>query len=107
MLLCHLDDLIENQGKGFDSPQGKIILIKRQQQVFAWLNMCPHLGIQLEWEDDHFMDFENYFLQCASHGALFQVEDGYCVGGPCIGKSLIKVTIEINDNQVFWRAAKE
>jgi nitrite reductase/ring-hydroxylating ferredoxin subunit len=27
-------------------------------------------------------------IQCALHGALFRIEDGYCLYGPCQGASL-------------------
>lgn len=101
MLLCALSDLVENQGKGFQTKQGKIIVVLRENKVYGYLNMCPHLGINLEWEEDKYMDFENYFLMCSSHGALFQVEDGLCVGGPCIGESLKKIELKIENDQVW------
>ncbi len=100
MLICHLNDLIENKARGFEVNKLKIILIKRSNQVYAYKNQCPHLGINLEWEADQFMDFEDYFLQCSSHSALFQVEDGLCVSGPCIGKALIALAIDIKNDEI-------
>jgi len=40
-------------------------------------------------------------IQCSSHGALFTIEDGECVAGPCTGQSLIAVDFSIQDDQVI------
>jgi nitrite reductase/ring-hydroxylating ferredoxin subunit len=34
-------------------------------------------------------------LLCASHGALFEKEQGLCIAGPCAGKSLKPVPLRI------------
>lgn len=98
--LCALSDLEENQGRSFRSPAGEVILVLRDGQVHAWQNSCPHLGINLEFNPDEFMDCENYYLLCSNHGALFRVEDGYCVGGPCQGESLLAVPIRIDSGEI-------
>jgi nitrite reductase/ring-hydroxylating ferredoxin subunit len=100
MLICQQADLIENKARGFDLDGKKIIVIKRNQKIYAYMNQCPHLGINLEWETDQFMDFEDYFLQCSSHSALFQVEDGVCVSGPCIGQALMAVSTELKNDEI-------
>lgn len=98
--LCERADLIENEARAFRSPAGEVIVISRDGQTYAYHNSCPHLGINLEFNPDEFMDSENYFLICSNHGALFQVEDGLCVSGPCQGESLLSVPIQIRDGQV-------
>ncbi|MEE8263379.1 MAG: Rieske (2Fe-2S) protein, partial [Gammaproteobacteria bacterium] len=40
------------------------------------------------WVPDQFLDETGNLLQCATHGALFRIEDGFCVAGPCTGASL-------------------
>ncbi len=37
---------------------------------------------------------EEGFLACRNHGALFAVEDGFCVAGPCAGESLEPIAVE-------------
>ena len=93
--LCALSELEENVGRSFRSPAGEVILVLRDAQVYAWQNTCPHLGINLEFNPDEFMDCEQHYLLCSNHGALFQVEDGRCVAGPCQGESLLNVPISI------------
>lgn len=59
----------------------------------AYLNRCPHMGIELNWMPGHFMDTNNLFLQCSTHGALFKPRDGECIAGPCQGDALTALNI--------------
>ena len=98
--LCALSELEENVGRSFRSPAGEVILVLRDAQIYAWQNICPHLGINLEFNPDEFMDCEQHYLLCSNHGALFQVEDGRCVAGPCQGESLLSVPISIVSGEI-------
>jgi nitrite reductase/ring-hydroxylating ferredoxin subunit len=42
-------------------------------------------------------------IQCAHHGALFLIENGECVTGPCAGQSLRKVDCR-EDGDAIWVA---
>jgi len=61
----------------------------------AFENSCPHTGGMLDWVPDQFLSFERKHILCATHGALFRMDDGLCVHGPCIGKSLVSVAVRI------------
>lgn len=54
----------------------------------AYLNRCPHMGVELNWVPGRFMDLDKLFLQCSTHGALFKPQDGECIAGPCQGDAL-------------------
>jgi nitrite reductase/ring-hydroxylating ferredoxin subunit len=45
--------------------------------------ICPHLGIPLNWAPERFLDLDGTLIQCSSHGALFQIDSGECIAGPC------------------------
>jgi nitrite reductase/ring-hydroxylating ferredoxin subunit len=62
----------------------------------AWLNTCPHQGRRLDYAPGKFL-IDKGRLVCAAHGAMFQLEDGLCVGGPCRGEHLTKVDLELLD----------
>lgn len=102
--LCAFDDLTENSAKGFElSLQGEavnILVARRNNRAYAYRNVCPHRGTTLDWLPDQFMDPEATYLQCATHGALFRVEDGACVAGPCVGKSLAPLSVEVREGWV-------
>jgi nitrite reductase/ring-hydroxylating ferredoxin subunit len=69
--------------------------------VYACRNHCPHTGINLEWQPDRFFDPGGGFLQCATHGALFRPEDGFCVRGPCAGDRLEAVPVRVEHGQIL------
>jgi nitrite reductase/ring-hydroxylating ferredoxin subunit len=100
--LCRLEDIPENGGRGYTvclpaaSRQVDIFVVRRGGTVRAYHNCCPHKGLNLDWVPDQFMDPSGEFLQCANHDALFRVEDGYCVSGPCAGMRLRSVPVRVN-----------
>ena len=48
--------------------------------------------------DDRLLTAEEDFIVCATHGALFRIEDGTCVAGPCVGKSLKPIDVTCDDD---------
>lgn len=102
--VCLLDEIKEPGSKGFSIGDDKTVnmfVVRSHGQVFAYQNRCPHTGAPLEWQVDQFLDFEDKFIQCAMHGALFEIDNGKCVRGPCAGNSLQAVALEIKGNKVF------
>lgn len=85
---------------GFPHPEQRILVVRRGDTVRGYRNICPHAGTPLDWTPDRFMSLDGRYLQCATHGALFQVEDGRCVGGPCRGKSLAAIPVTVTDGMV-------
>ena len=45
----------------------------------------------LEWLPDQFLDSSAQYIQCSVHGAMFRIEDGWCVRGPCAGDALMAI----------------
>lgn len=101
--LCLASDLDNNQSKGFEIENSdSVFLVKKSDQIYGYQNHCPHLGVNLEWKEDQFLDSTDTLIQCAMHGALFSVESGLCVSGPCRGQNL--KTIELHqdsDDKIF------
>lgn len=69
--------------------------------MYVYKNRCPHRGVGLEWLPDQFLDSSASLIQCATHGALFLIEDGECIAGPCEGKSLTALECR-EDGQGIW-----
>ena len=86
--LCAPQQLIEGQSRGFLLDGINLLAVRRDGQVYAYRNRCPHRGVPLEWQPDQFLDHSQSMIQCATHGALFLIESGECVAGPCAGQSL-------------------
>jgi len=100
MKLFHINELEENQSKGFTVNNTSIFAVKRDNQIYLYSNDCPHLGITLEFQADKFLDLDNHFIECSNHGALFEVENGECISGPCLGQNLEPYPFEIRDGYV-------
>ncbi|KAA1170700.1 Rieske (2Fe-2S) protein [Marinobacter salinexigens] len=69
----------------------------------AYLNQCPHLGIELNWMPGRFMDSDNLFIQCSTHGALFKPTTGECIAGPCQGDALVALDLRLDHGDVLIR----
>jgi len=39
-------------------------------------------------------------IQCSTHGALFNIETGECLQGPCLGQSLQAIAHEVKDGKI-------
>ncbi len=106
--LCHIDDLPDEGAAGFVVPgEGgfplRLLIIRRAGQVFAYLNACPHRRLPLDFDDGRFLNADATRIVCANHGALFRIEDGVCVAGPCVSAALTAIAVEIDGNGVSIR----
>ena len=99
--ICQSKDIPEYETRSFsiNLEQGELegFVLKQDGQIRAYLNHCPHLGVPLNWQPDEFMSLEGTHIQCATHGALFNLEDGYCIAGPCAGESLTALNVKVDD----------
>ncbi len=103
-VLCALNDLADPGSKGFAvaTPRGarEIFVVRRGDAVYGYENSCPHTGVPLDWMPDQFLNLEGDMIQCSTHHALFRIEDGACVAGPCAGRGLQVVGVEVRGGQV-------
>ena len=76
-------------------------------KIYAYLNRCAHVPVELDWSDGAFFDYSKLYLICATHGAQYLPENGVCVMGPCKGKRLTPVAIEERDGQIFLIEEKQ
>jgi nitrite reductase/ring-hydroxylating ferredoxin subunit len=100
VVLCRLEDIEDPGSKGMTvSIAGQlqdIFVVRQGDSVFGYLNSCPHTGGPLDWTPDRFLDLDGRYIQCAMHAALFRVEDGRCIAGPCNGDRLTPVPVEVD-----------
>ncbi|WP_260962641.1 Rieske (2Fe-2S) protein [Pseudomonas citri] len=101
--LCTAAQLPDNHSRSFDIDGNKLLAVRRADQVYIYRNRCPHRGVPLEWHPDQFLDASASLIQCATHGALFLIESGECVAGPCAGQFLAPLDSR-EDEQGIWVA---
>lgn len=99
--LCQLEDIPNGGARGFHLPHSSLLAVRQDERVYIYKNRCPHRGIPLEWLPDQFLDNEAELIRCSSHGALFQIDTGLCVAGPCAGASLTAIPCKIDQDAVW------
>jgi nitrite reductase/ring-hydroxylating ferredoxin subunit len=101
--LCAVSELAEGQPVlARLTPASSVILLRLAGgALVAYRNACPHMGIELDWDARRLLSRTGRFLQCTGHGALFRLEDGLCVAGPCTGEALTPLPIRIEHDAVL------
>lgn len=113
--LCRLAEIPDGEGRGFllDVVEAEeltggdrdIFVVRRGDEVFGYVNVCPHTGTPLDWVEDQFMTLDKHRIMCATHGAEFEIRNGRCIAGPCLGESLRRLDVVIRDGAVILRSA--
>ncbi len=105
--LCSSSILVDS-GNGFrfkvtyNLEETSAFAIRINGQVHSYLNRCSHLPVELDWNYANFLDESGFNIVCATHGALYEAVSGQCLGGPCSGRPLIKLTLTEENGFVYW-----
>ncbi len=111
--LCPAAQLIERgAGVRFDVVAGgeeaSAFVVRYHGQVFAYLNRCAHVAMELDWLAGQFFDSDGEMLLCATHGAAYDPTSGRCTGGPCAGHGGLRQLQVLEDGGVvYWRPDRE
>jgi nitrite reductase/ring-hydroxylating ferredoxin subunit len=83
-----------------DGRAREVFLLKLGDCFYAYLNECPHWGIELDLGDGHFYrpDFDRIY--CKNHGALFLPTTGLCETGPCLGRGLTRFGVRTEGDEM-------
>ena len=102
--LCSLSDLDATGAAGIErkSQPFEIVVVRHGTHVCAYINSCPHKGTPLETFPGKFLDETGEQLICSTHGARFNVLDGMCIFGPCLGEALRSVIIDISGDNISF-----
>lgn len=102
--LCSTSELDRTDAKSLsieiDGVITDLFLVRNNAGIYCYIDHCPHLGSPLAWQPDQYLDSDKKHIVCATHAALFKIDSGYCVAGPCVDQSLTQLTIAIIDNEV-------
>ena len=100
-----LDDIEDPGCREFTIGEGdwpfRGFVVRQGGEVFAYQNYCMHAGHPLNWKPDGFLTKDKTAIICSSHGAVFSIDGGECLGGPCTGMALRSVTAEVRDGFVY------
>ena len=104
--LCNAADLQEGGlAVPFDVEYGgqtcRAFAIRFEGQVYAYLNRCTHVAMEMDFQEGRFFDDSGRWLLCATHGAAYAPDTGECAGGPCQG-GLVRIELSEFDGVVHW-----
>jgi nitrite reductase/ring-hydroxylating ferredoxin subunit len=75
-------------------------LIRFQGKAYAYVNQCAHVPVELDWKEGEFFTTQKDFIICATHGAHYRPDNGFCVMGPCKGRSLKPIAVKEENEKI-------
>ena len=88
---------------GGDSPFAFRMFVYNDAGNFrGFHNSCPHFDVPMNHTPEELFTPDGEYFQCVTHYAKFDKSSGICVYGPCEGKSLqrIPLTMEANNLKI-------
>ena len=102
--LAALDSIPDGKARNFvlQMKAGRFhgFVVRKGDAAFGYLDRCPHMGLPLAQELDSYLTSDGNLIVCSWHGALFDVQDGGCVGGPCSGARLTSWPVCVADGAI-------
>ena len=103
-VLARLDDLSDGGVRLLTLNNGgllyKIILLRSDEQIFAYVNRCAHFGVPLAEKPEHLYAQAHQSINCAVHYARYRWQDGLCDRGECKGEALIAIPVKVINGEV-------
>ncbi len=75
-------------------------VVRRGDGVHGYVDRCPHAGLPLAQTLDDYLTLDGGLIACSWHSALFAIDTGACVGGPCMGQSLTSWPVAVEDGRI-------
>ena len=103
--LCRVDVISDGTARGFsladETPQREIFVVRAGDRIYGYVNSCPHIGTPLNFLPDRFLTRDRREILCSTHGARFEIATGRCIAGPCVGRSLARATVKIQNDVIL------
>jgi len=103
--IAALGELKEGGSKKFNLKRPdrvtEAFLFLKNGAYLAYLNLCRHWSVGLDFDDNDFFSEDGRWLVCKNHGAIYEPKTGECQGGPCGGASLYRVPLLVKEDGVY------
>lgn len=97
--LCTLETVADGAARNFVLQIGEArfhgFVVRQGEQVRGYVDRCPHAGLPLAQKLDDYLTPAGDLIACSWHGALFDIDSGACVGGPCVGAALTPWPVQV------------
>lgn len=102
--LCPLDAIADGKARNFvlQMRAGRFhgFVVRQGEVVHGYVDRCPHAGLPLAQKLDDYLTPDGGLIACSWHGALFKVDGGECVGGPCAGQALTPWPVAVSEGKI-------
>jgi len=104
-IVCASSDLVDSG----DAVRFKVLVdgkpepafaVRYRGRVYAYLNRCAHMPMELDWKPGKFFDAWGLHLICSTHGATYAPDTGRCLRGPCFKEGLVSIPVEESGGSV-------
>lgn len=99
-----LDQIAQGKARNFviEMRAGRFhgFVVRTADAVHGYVDRCPHMGVPMAQTLDDYLTPSGSLIACAWHGALFEIADGRCVGGPCVGQALTPWPVAVRDGTI-------
>lgn len=75
-------------------------VVRRGASVRGYVDRCPHIGVPMTATLDDYLTPDGGLIACSWHGALFEIDSGLCVGGPCAGQRLTAWPVHVAGDEL-------
>lgn len=100
-----MDELKNGESKKFmvhrKDRSTEAFLVKKDGRLFAYLNLCRHWTVGLDFDDNDFFSEDGEWIVCKNHGAIYNPVTGECASGPCGGAALYNVPLILKEGFVY------
>ena len=99
-------EVLEEGAKGIRFPLPMLgefatgFIVRFHGKPYAYVNQCAHLPIELDCNEGDFFTTQKDYLICSTHGAHYRPDNGFCVMGPCKGKSLKAIQVTEQNQEI-------
>ncbi len=107
VVVAHADDLAPGFTRKFflqcNGREIEAFVLNHGGAFYAYVNRCCHIPMTMDWVENQFLSEDRAYIQCATHGALYEPASGECVAGPPLGQCLTAVPIVVRDGVILAR----
>lgn len=93
--VCTFDGLGDGTVQSLELGAFPILIVRRGDRIFAFVNACPHQYLPLDHRGDRILSADGAMLRCTNHQAGFLIETGEGVDGFGVGTCLDKIPVSI------------
>ncbi|WCT74801.1 Rieske (2Fe-2S) protein [Sphingomonas naphthae] len=99
-----VDQIADGAARSFAVPVGDGrfhgFIVRMGEAIHAYVDRCPHVGMPLAMEPDDYLTPSGRLIGCSWHGAVFAIDTGRCLDGPCAGLYLTPWPVSIVDGDM-------